>query len=505
MNRSRLWGMLLFMLTAVLVCAAVAAEAVCRRLDGYRLISLALRPTVARRSEPRDESPDRAYAMKVERAPSVSLGWYVERPQPIPRIPLTPELQKRAETYPSEPWTAFFEWNLAYLKQQACRDERDSVMGSLKDFYYFESADGSIYPTYRHLPHVSPPGWFVTNSHGWRGPDLPLAKAPKTIRLAFVGASTTIDSFDVPFSHPELVGYWLNRWGASKGLPYRFEVINAGRMGISSNSIAAVVTQELLPMRPDLVVYYEGANQFWPAQMLAVKTSTTYQRPTSTGRRRYALEDYSALTRRILTLWSRIQVWGGAEPAKPESHIAWPAAVNELDPALDSNLPMDLPNIVACLDIIRTALKPIRSELVISSFVWIVEPGMRLDLDRDFNLYEYLNQTYWPVTYGEMRRLADFQNRVFEKYASLHRLPFIDMAREFPQDPALAGDAIHLRYPGLVLQAWIFLQHLIPIIEERLADGRLPKTEAMAASRHPAFTQAPSRLISLDQLRALCH
>ena len=42
-----------------------------------------------------------------------------------------------------------------------------------------------------------------------------------------------------------------------------------------------------------------------------------------------------------------------------------------------------------------------------------------------------------------MRRLADFQNRVFAKYARAHQVPFVDMAAEFPQDPALGTDAIH--------------------------------------------------------------
>jgi len=166
---------------------------------------------------------------------------------------------------------------------------------------------------------------------------------------------------------------------------------------------------------------------------------------------------------------------------------------------------MDLPNIVACLDIIRKALAANHSELVLSSFVWIVHEGMRLNPDRDLTLYNYLNQTYWPFTYAQMRRVADFQNRVFEKYARTHQLPFIDMAGEFPQDPALAGDAIHLRYRGLVLQAWIYLQHLIPIIEERLGDGRLPQAQRVSRTAHPAFDQPSPRLITLDQLRASCH
>jgi hypothetical protein len=91
---------------------------------------------------------------------------------------------------------------------------------------------------------------------------------------------------------------------------------------------------------------------------------------------------------------------------------------------------MDLPNIVACLDKIRAALAPIHAELALSSFVWIVHPGMRVVVDRDLTLFNYLNHVYWPYTYAEMRRLADFQNRVFEKYAQAHSVPFIDMARE---------------------------------------------------------------------------
>jgi hypothetical protein len=136
--------------------------------------------------------------------------------------------------------------------------------------------------------------------------------------------------------------------------------------------------------------------------------------------------------------------------------------------------------------------------------VWIVHEGMRVDLDRDLTLYNYLNRTYWPFTYAEMRRLADFQNRVFEKYARTHQLPFIDMAKDFPQDPALAGDAIHLRYGGLALQAWIYLQRLVPLLEQRIADGRLPRATVTTQRVHPAFDQPSPRMITFDQLRTGC-
>ena len=247
------------------------------------------------------------------------------------------------------------------------------------------------------------------------------------------------------------------------------------------------------------MIYYEGANQLWPAQLVTVDGAARHEPPKATARTRTVAEDYSALARRAAGLVDRLQARGGYEPRKPSSRINWPAGVDERDPTLGPKLPMDLPNILACLDNIRTALAGSGTELVLSSFVWIVHDGMRLDLGRDLTLYNYLNQTYWPFTYAEMRRIADFQNRVFEKYARVHQLPFIDMAAEFPQDPALAGDAVHLRYQGLVLQAWIYLQQLIPLIEDRLADGRLPRRAGRDAERAPRLRSA---LAAVDHARS---
>lgn len=505
MTRLARIGPPLLAMSASMFCCVIGAEAVARRLDGYRVVSIAIRRSDTRQTSDVDGAPDQKYVNKIPRASGVSPDWYAERPQPASRIPLTAELRKRADAHPQDPFGAFFEWNLAFLQDQACKGIRAMTMGSLKDFYYFDSQSGSPYPVYRHLRHVSPPSWFVTNSFGWRGPDIALNKPENTIRLAFIGASTTVDRFAAPFSHPELVGYWLNRWAAAKALPYRFEVINAGRTGIDTHSIAAIVTQELLPVDPDMVIFYEGANQFWPGQVLSYQDSGSYRKPTATYRNRTAAEDYFALVRRIVRLAERLRAGDGGEPEKPASTVNWPAGVDEFDPPLDStNLPMDLPAMVRDLDTIRTALDGIGSELVISSFVWIVHGGMRLDVDRDFTLHDYLNRSYWPVTYSEMRRLADFQNRVFEKYARTKELPFVDVAAEFPQDPALVVDAVHFRDPGLVLQGWIYLQRLIPLIEERLATGRLPRAREKTRSAHPAFDQPSPRLIEFDKLIANC-
>src|SRR5438094_7922597 len=91
------------------------------RLDGYRIDSIALRPARTPRRSVREDMVDLQYVAKIPLPAPVSLGWYTERPQAAPPIPLTPELRERAALYPSEPWSAFLEWNLAYLTQPACR------------------------------------------------------------------------------------------------------------------------------------------------------------------------------------------------------------------------------------------------------------------------------------------------------------------------------------------------------------------------------------------------
>ena len=93
-------------------------------------------------------------------------------------------------------------------------------------------------------------------------------KSPRpanTVRIVFVGSSTVVDAAELfPFSHyPTSSAIGSNRWAASRGLaPSCFETLNAAREGLRSGDIAAIVRNEVLPLRPDLVLYYEGGNQF---------------------------------------------------------------------------------------------------------------------------------------------------------------------------------------------------------------------------------------------------
>ena len=491
-------------LLASVALAFVLGEVVCRVLDGYALWPIRLGSA----GQPRVPAPADAdqlasrYARAVTLAPNVDASWYRQDPPPIAPYPTSALVRDRIALHANE--TALFEFNLAYLRDRLCRDVPTSAFGTLDDFLFFDPVEPGIYPSYRHLRRLSAPGWFTTNSFGWRGPDLSLDKPANTIRIAFVGASTTVQAYAFPYSYPEFIGDWLNRWSRARGWPFQFEVINAARTGIDSRSIAAIVRQELVPVEPDLVVYYEGSNQFRPVGAIGYRLGRLYPRPNVTSAHEAAGPRVSALLERGRRLMDSWRGGDGSEPVKPFQWIRM-TGVDEEDPDPgDRNLPVELPSIVADLESIRVALEASGSKLVMTSFVWMVNDGMRLELPRQLVLFRYLNHDYWPATYGTMRRLADLQNRVFKNYARRHDLPFLDVAARFPLDSNLFGDAIHLQYPGVRLHAWIVFQDLVPLIEERIAAGKLPRPMIHPRSRHPAFDQPSPRRVTRAAILSDC-
>ena len=156
---------------------------------------------------------------------------------------------------------------------------------------------------------------------------------------------------------------------------------------------------------------------------------------------------------------------------------------------------MNLPTILHDLDTIREDAASEGAELVLASFLWLVKEGMVLDPIRHRSIFDYLNQGYAPFRYADMERLAAFQNRVFARYAKLHRLAFIDVAKDMPFDPDLYVDAIHNSLAGERVRAWIFFQGLVPIVERHLKDGTWPRTPGPSKRPLPTFTP---RVLTFD-------
>ena len=271
---------------------------------------------------------------------------------------------------------------------------------------------------------------------------------------------------------------------------------------MNSTDIAAIVRTEVLPLRPDLVVYYEGSNQFQPASIVDNVPKESPARPAQANSSPAWLQTASrglgaSHARGQAAIRAADSDTSGREWPKPDYKVVWPAGLDEMDPDLAyPKLPVNLNVIQRDLDRIRTDLATLGSEFALSSFMWLVKEGMVLEPIRHRYTLEQLNVANYPFRYRDLERLAQFQNRLLAKYAKVHGLSFVDVAGKTPFDPSLFLDAIHTDYGGRRISGWIIFNELLPVVEKHLADGSWPRpwpTSAPAAL--PTFTP---RRITLD-------
>src|SRR5207247_1591907 len=196
-------------------------------------------------------------------------------------------------------------------------------------------------------------------------------------------------------------------------------------------------------------------------------------RPKTTAPKQpsWVLQGHSALVLRVKGLVQRSYL-RSREPEKPVLTVKWPPSLTESDPQLDHpQIPAPVQTSIKDLDTMRLALQPAGGRLGVSSFVWCVFDGMRLDPKTNVGVYEFLNTTMWPFSYAHLRRMLDFQNRVLAKYAKERDADFVDAARDYPLDPRLFFDAVHMLPLGSKLMAWTTFQQIVPLIDRRLAAG----------------------------------
>ena len=423
--------------------------------------------------------------------PELDPKWILSSPPPVKKFQVLARQQAADDAYG---YRANYLWNEylsdAYFNLQIFEAVPEQVI-------IYRAPWRTVYPRFRYPANVTLPTGLTTNRFGWRGRQIALKKPPNTIRLAAVGASTTVGGHSYPTSYPEFLQHWLNLWSKDQGFGVDFEVINAGREGLGSSDIAAVVRYELLPMDIDYVIYYEGSNQFDPRTMVRYPADVTYGQPPAGLVPNFSnvdsddksvldhLSEYSAVAARARTIVEQFS-YTGHEPPKPDQTFHLPQRVDELRPNRRRlNNVLTLTRILDDLDEIKQDLDTHDTKMVMTTFDWFVYDGMVLDPVRHRNLYGYLNRVYWPISYANMRRTADFQNRVFKKWAAANKVPVIDVARRMPRQPDLYADAIHNSILGTRIRAWINFEALIPLLKKDIEDGRLPRPAGMNDGEHP--------------------
>ena len=422
------------------------------------------------------------YVGGIPLAPGTDRKWFSEDPPPLPnRTPPAADRVARFQDFKRRGLYAAqseYVWNRYFVERERC-NPNGSFRGFPEKLLAFTPPTIDSHPRYWFPSNASLPSGLVTNAFGFRGRPITLVKPPKTIRIAFIGASTTVGYHEFPYSYPEFVEHWLNRFAEANHYDVRFETLNTGREGISSADLAAIVHHEVLALDPDLAVYYEGSNQFSSASLLLSPRIPP----------RTEIDPRDKIVQHKLPVWlithlatasllDRVLVGAQrvGEPVKPAYRLAWPPDVDESNPDPDSpHLPLDLPQVARDLDSIRNDLNSAGARLVVCSFKWFANDGTGFSPTRHEYIYKHLNTYLWPLRYSDIRRLADFQNRFFRNYAATRGIGFENIAVAVPDDPDLFADGIHMTEAGDRLRAWIFFQHLVRLLRPLLESHQLPR------------------------------
>lgn len=376
-------------------------------------------------------------------------------------------------------------WNKNFLSQVYCDEERRSYFSELtyhqQSLYVFKPYDSTYHPVYRYFPNSASTlksNKLRFNDFGWGGDSISFHKPDNTIRMAFLGASTS-QSSGCDFAYTDYIGRWLNEWARQKGINVHFEIINAARIAQQSSDFLAIMKYEIAPVEPDMVIYYEGRNQFSTEDVSC--PCLVYDAVASSLLR--ALRKY-ALVRRIVSLGD-IDVLQMIENRKVLKN-KFSKRVLVSDPDINSPyLPLNLPEILANLDSIKELNREIGSTFAVCSFAMFTNEEILSESLRYGASYSYWMHSMGPMRLKNIAQLNEFQNRVFSKYCENNNVIFIDVAKNLTRLPEGFLDGIHLHCDAMKYHAWIVFLDLLSFVEEQISNGALPKKSSQRFASHP--------------------
>jgi hypothetical protein len=502
-NRRRLLLRVL-LLGGSLALATAIAEGALRLAGGHRLLTVRLQPAAAGAQDAAavlELAPDLTARVRdgcTEGRRDLDPAWLATSPPPPPRPPALGQPLRQQHDW----LLHYYVTNAALLRATWVRGQGLPMFPGIAlpaAFTVFDPPGGKPVPRYRYPASRTLPTGLVTNRFGFRGRDLAVDKPARTVRIGFVGASTTVEAHGMPHAAPELIEHWLSLWGARRHPSLRFETLNAAREAVLSPDLHAIVEDELLPLAVDYVVYYEGANQLQPPTMQKhVRVDGAYelaQPPpgvVGTFDETVAadttwldrLAPFSAMARYLRSALQRGERL--AEPAKPAQEITLPPELRRGEfPLARAGEALELAAIGRDLDAIRAAAAARGAKLVLATFWWLAGDGLTVDPILGRNVFIHLNRTCWPFRYATVRELADVQNRFFAAWAAARGVDLADVAAGLPQDDRLAIDAIHQNELGVRLKAWVLFARLTEILERDLAAATVPVPDDHPDAGHP--------------------
>ena len=289
--------------------------------------------------------------------------------------------------------------------------------------------------------HVPTPGYEVKgakihikiNSLGFRGPEFSRTKPPNTFRIVCLGASTT---FAAEASSNEATWPYLLQQRLQAANPNRrIEVINAAVSGYVASDSLQNLRHRVLPLDPDLVLYYEANNEIVrDTQELAASQGLL----GATGRRQPVW--VSTLSRFSLMFDLAYKNLAIIARSRAQSTVTM------------RKIPRELPKrFIGLLDTMRTELAVRKVPMLLSTFI----VKYRRDQDRATQIANADVAFYympWMSIEG-MLDAVDVYNDAILGYGKRAGLPVVDDRNAIPADAAHFADCMHLADQGNAVMA----------------------------------------------------
>ena len=286
------------------------------------------------------------------------------------------------------------------------------------------------------------------NSLGFRGNEFTREKPSNTIRIVAMGASTT---FCAEVSSNERT--WPHRLQEKLQAAYpsvRVEVINAAVAGYTSTENLKNLQSRVLPLDPDLVIYYEANNEIvHDTRELAVRQGLLAPDAGAQSSFVTTLSSYSLLfdlVHKNLAIMTR----GRSAPGRTIDQV-----------------PADLTaHFIGALDQMRAMLAKKNAPLVLSTFLSKYRRGQ----DRQTQIANADVAFYYMpwMSIDGMLNAMDVYNQAILDDAAREHSPVVDDREAIPADARHYADCMHLLDDGAEAMADRFYRHFK---EARLLDG----------------------------------
>lgn len=282
------------------------------------------------------------------------------------------------------------------------------------------------------------------NSLGFRGPEITREKPPGTYRIVALGASTTYANY---LSDEDTYPLLLEKELRSRLRTDAIEVVNAGMTGATSAESMHRMFTDILPLHPDMLIYYEGYNDLIP------RMYNDYS------------DDYYSFRRtpRDVEGLSRFYLYRLWKSATSEPYLS---PLTGLVPNISKleNLPVDDKGKRANFRSTTSAVYMRNVDYIIllaqAKAIQVVLATFAFD-DNAPNWNTFMPDSLWG------RGIAQ-NNQAIQELAAEYHLPLLDWAARADGRPELFGDSIHMNAYGDAQQAAFFAESLQSIVAQAM-------------------------------------